>query len=63
MEPFDGAVLVVAGDHLAEGDLVTEAVDGLVRVDGHVEDIALVVGERQGERFHRRQVLGHESER
>lgn len=34
MEPLDGAEVVVAEDHLAEGDLVAEAVARLVGVDG-----------------------------
>jgi hypothetical protein len=34
MEPLYGAEVVVAEDHLAEGDLVAEAVARLVRVDG-----------------------------
>lgn len=34
VEPLDAALLVVAADHLAEGDLLAQAVRGLVRVDG-----------------------------
>ena len=44
MEPLDGAVLVVTADHLAVADLVAEAVDGLVGVDRHVEDL---LGDRE----------------
>ena len=39
MEPLDGTVLVVAADHLAVADLVTEAVHRLVGIDRHVEDL------------------------
>lgn len=34
MEPLDAALLVVAADHLAKGDLLAQAVRGLVGVDG-----------------------------
>ena len=39
VEPLDGTVLVVAPDHLAVADLVTQAVHGLVGVNRHVEDL------------------------
>uniref|UniRef100_A0A3Q3GKT9 Uncharacterized protein n=1 Tax=Labrus bergylta TaxID=56723 RepID=A0A3Q3GKT9_9LABR len=37
LEPLDGALVVVAADHLAVRHLLTEAVCGLVGVDGEVD--------------------------
>ena len=36
VEPLDGALVVVAANHLPVGDLVAQTVRGLVRVDGQV---------------------------
>uniref|UniRef100_A0A3Q3BSC9 Uncharacterized protein n=1 Tax=Kryptolebias marmoratus TaxID=37003 RepID=A0A3Q3BSC9_KRYMA len=36
VEPLDGALLVIAADHLAVGHLLTQTVRRLVRVDGQV---------------------------
>ena len=36
VEPLDGALVVIAADHLTVGDLLAQAICGLVRVDGQV---------------------------
>lgn len=46
MEPLDGALVVVAADHLAVRHLLTQAVGGLVGVDGkvHGRGVTLLLG-------------------
>ena len=39
MKPFNGTEIIVTTDHFPVGDLITQAVSGLVRINIHVTQI------------------------
>lgn len=44
MKPLDGTLVVVAADHLTVGDLLTQAICGLIRIDRQVRGRHLSLG-------------------
>jgi hypothetical protein len=39
VKPFDGALQIVAADHFAVRDLMAQAIDRLVRIHWHIENV------------------------
>lgn len=49
VEPLDGTVPVVTGNHLTVGYLLAQAIGRLIRIHGHVQHFARVVRECQSQ--------------